>query len=118
MKVDYLTTEVKKLAEENASTQKLLLRLTEEVVGLRKDFSEFKKNYIQNNSIEHIVPGNPFANIQEFMEFEESIKSNEEKFKQLVINVNNFLCFCSNNILIGKRIFSLRRSGTRKESNL
>lgn len=60
----------------------ILLRLTENVAGIRKEIIELKKAVSHNNST--IIPSKPFANVEDFLNFEKTILEDVDKFSLLV----------------------------------
>lgn len=70
---------VEKVEEKN---KLILLRLTENVEGMRKEIIELKKAVSHNNAT--IIPSKPFANIEDFLNFEKTILEDIDKFSLLV----------------------------------
>lgn len=65
------------------SIRKMLLRLTEEVVALRKEVRDLKMHVKCNTPITCILPA-PFTTKEDLMQFERTLEDNEDKFNELV----------------------------------
>ncbi|XP_067633787.1 uncharacterized protein [Eurosta solidaginis] len=71
------------LSKENQSTQKLLKRVLEEVkLGASSATVKRKK----------ILPQKPFSEVHEFSEFEAKIQSSENKYNDLVAELQTIIC--------------------------
>ena len=64
-----------------SENKKMFIRLTEEVVALRKEVHSTSKKFKES---EKQKMAQPFENMNEFLLFESSISNNEDKFTGLV----------------------------------
>ncbi|XP_049308607.1 uncharacterized protein LOC125777551 [Bactrocera dorsalis] len=76
--IDACQRAVEKVEEKN---KLILLRLTENVEGMRKEIIDLKKAVSHNNAT--IIPSKPYANIEDFLNFEKTILEDIDKFSLL-----------------------------------
>ncbi|XP_036335397.1 uncharacterized protein LOC118745834 [Rhagoletis pomonella] len=72
---------IEKVEERN---KLILLRVTEEIQGLRKDVGELRKAVSHNNST--ILPTRLFNTVEDFLQFEKAVQEDIDKFSLLVRN--------------------------------
>ncbi|XP_017490142.1 PREDICTED: uncharacterized protein LOC108378352 [Rhagoletis zephyria] len=69
---------IEKVEERN---KLILLRVTEEIQGLRKDVGELRKAVSHNNST--ILPTRLFSTVEDFLQFEKAVQEDMDKFSLL-----------------------------------